>query len=48
MALSSESDKIIWATAFSHYLGQKRSKKPKIIFLFAFFHLAQAIQSFII
>ena len=46
IVLSSQTDKFTWATAFSHYFGLKNCKKTKIEFLFAFFHLAQAIQSF--
>ena len=35
MALSSESDKIIWATAFSHHLG-KNIPQTKIFFICIF------------
>ena len=46
IVLSSQTDKFTWATAFSHYFGLKQDKKTKIENPFAFFHLAQAVQSF--
>ena len=48
IVLSSQTDKFTLATAFSHYFGLKDYKKTKIEFFFAFFHLAQAVQSFTI
>ena len=46
MTVSFETDKFIWATAFSYYLGLKYCRKSKIEKFCAFFHLAQALQSF--
>ena len=45
-ALSSQTEKFIWATAFSHYLGLKHIRTTKILKIYAFFHPNQAVQSF--
>ena len=37
IVLSSQTDKFTWATAFSHYLGLKNYRKPKIKFFFCIF-----------
>ena len=36
-AFSSETDKIMLGTTFSHYLGIKQCRKPKIKFFFCIF-----------
>ena len=45
-ALSSQTEKFIWATAFSHYLGLKYIRTTKILKIHAFFHPNQSVQSF--
>ena len=45
-ALSSQTEKFIRATAFSHYLGLKHIRTTKILKIYAFFHPNQAVQSF--
>ena len=45
-AFSSQTEKIMLETTFSHYLGQKHIRKIKIEKFHAFFHLVQAVQSF--
>ena len=45
-ALSSQTEKFIWATAFSHYFGVKDIRTTKILKIYAFFHPNQAVQSF--
>ena len=45
-AFSSETDKIMLGTTFSHYLGIKQCRKPKIENFYTFFHPVQALQSF--
>ena len=45
---SSETKKIILGTTFSHYLGIKHCRKPKIENFYTFFHPVQAFQSFCI
>ena len=47
-ALSSQTEKFIWATAFSHYLGLKYIRTTKILKIHAFFHPNQSVQSFTI
>ena len=44
-ALSSQTEKFIWATTFSHYLGLKHIRTTKILKIYAFFHPNQAVQS---
>ena len=46
IVLTSQTEKILWATRFSHYLGQKHYRKQKIEKFYAYFHMAQAILSF--
>ena len=46
MTVSFETDKFIWATAFSYYLDLKYCRKSKIEKFCACFHLAQFLQSF--
>ena len=45
-AFSSQTEKFLWATAFSHYLGLKDIRTTKILKIYAFFHPNQAVQSF--
>ena len=45
-AFSSETDKIMLGTTFSHYLGIKQCRKPKIENFYTFFHPVQALRSF--
>ena len=42
-AFSSETDKIMLGTTFSHYLGIKQCRKPKIENFYTFFHPVQAL-----
>ena len=45
-ALSSQTEKIMLATKFSHSLGLNHYRKLKIKIFYAFFNPAQALQSF--
>ena len=45
-ALSSQTEKFIWDTALSHYLGLKHIRTTKILKIYAFFHPNQAVQNF--
>ena len=45
-AFSSETIFLGLATTFSHYLGLKQCRKPKIENFYGFFHPVQALQSF--
>ena len=45
-AFSSETDKTMLGTTFSHYLGIKQCRKPKIENFYTFFHPVQALRSF--
>ena len=42
-AFSSETEKFILETTFSHYLGLKQYRKPRIENFYAFFHPVQAL-----
>ena len=42
-AFSSETDKIMLGITFSHYLGIKQCRKPKIENFYSFFHPVQAL-----
>ena len=45
-ALSSQTQKFMSTTTFSHYLGQKKYRKPRFEKFYAFFHPVQALQRF--
>ena len=45
-AFSSETDKKLLGTTFSHYLGIKQCRKLKIENFYTFFHPVQALRSF--
>ena len=45
-AFSSETDKIMLGTTFSHYVGIKQCRKSKIENFYTFFHPVQALRSF--
>ena len=45
-AFSSETIFFGLATTFSHYLGLKHCRKPKIEICYGFFHPAEALRSF--
>ena len=44
--VTSKTEKYLWDTKFSHYLGQKHNRNTEIEKFHAFFHPDQAVQSF--